>query len=72
MGSFTIVEFRINETRQTGAVGNRTYRVDLHSVRLETEPTGGQKRIHSKFYIHRNSIPNTSNRVTVFNHSNWR
>ena len=35
-----IVDLRINETLQTGAVGNRTYRVGLHSVRLETAPTG--------------------------------
>ena len=35
-----IVDLRINETLQTGAVGNRTYRVGLNAVRLETAPTG--------------------------------
>ena len=35
-----MVDFRINETRQTGAVKNRTYRVGLNSVRLQTAPTG--------------------------------
>ena len=50
VGTF-MVDFRINETRQTGAVGNRTYRVELNAVRSETVPTGEQKclfifRIH--------------------------
>ena len=50
----TMVDFRITETLQTGAVGNRTYRVELNAVRLgnrtyrvelnavrlETAPTG--------------------------------
>ena len=36
-----IVDLRINETRQTGAVENRTYRVEANAVRLETEPTRG-------------------------------
>ena len=49
-----MVDFRITETLQTGAVGNRTYRVELNAVRLgnrtyrvelnavrlETAPTG--------------------------------
>ena len=30
---------RINETRQTGAVANRTYRVGLNAVRLEIAST---------------------------------
>ena len=30
----TIVDLRINEIVQTGAVGNRTYRVGLNAVRL--------------------------------------
>ena len=38
----TMVDLRINETFQTGAVGNRTYRVGLNAVRLETAPTGGK------------------------------
>ena len=37
--SKTRVDLRINETRQTGAVFNRTYRVGLNAVRLETAPT---------------------------------
>ena len=37
-----IVDFRINETLQTGAVGNRTYRVGANAVRSETAPTGGE------------------------------
>ena len=35
-----MVDLRINETLQNGAVGNRTYRVGLNAVRLETAPTG--------------------------------
>ena len=31
-----MVDFRINETRQTGAVGNRTYGIGLNAVRSET------------------------------------
>ncbi len=40
-----MVDLRINETRQTGAVRNRTYRVGLNVVRLELEtaPTGPDK-----------------------------
>ena len=34
---------RINETRQTGAVGNRTYRGGVNAARLETETTAGRK-----------------------------
>ena len=37
-----MVDLTINETRQTGAVGNRTYRVGLNAVRLETAPTGDE------------------------------
>ena len=36
----TMVDLRINETLQTGAVANRTYRVGLNAVRLKTAPTG--------------------------------
>ena len=36
----SIVNLRINETLQTGAVRNRTYRVRLNAGRLKTEPTG--------------------------------
>ena len=38
-----MVDLRINETLQTGAVGNRTYRVGLNAVRSETAPTGGER-----------------------------
>ena len=31
-----MVDLRINETRQTGAVTNRTYRVELNAVRNRT------------------------------------
>jgi hypothetical protein len=31
-----MVDLTINETRQTGAVGNRTYRVGVNAVRLQT------------------------------------
>ena len=41
MLGLSLVDFRINEALQTGAVGNRTYRVGLNAVRLETAPTGG-------------------------------
>ena len=41
-----IVDISINGTRQAGAVGNRTYRIGLHSVRLETAPTGLDKSNH--------------------------
>ena len=34
---------RITETRQTGAVGNRTYRGGVNAARLETETTAGRK-----------------------------
>ena len=37
-----MVDLRINETLQTGAVENRTYRVGLSAVRSETAPTGGE------------------------------
>ena len=44
------MDLRINETRQTGAVGNRTYRVGLNAMRLETEPTGPDKSpIHPRY-----------------------
>ena len=33
-----IVNLRINETLQIGAVGNSAYRVGLNAVRLETAP----------------------------------
>ena len=36
---FIIVDLRINEALQIGAVKNRTYRVGLNSVRVETAPT---------------------------------
>ena len=36
----TMVDLRTNETCQTGAVENRTYRVGLNAVRLKTAPTG--------------------------------
>ena len=39
----TMVDLRINETLQTSAVGNRTYRVGLNAGRSETEPTGPDK-----------------------------
>ena len=42
MLGLSLVDFRINEALQTGAVGNRTYRVGLNAVRLETAPTGGR------------------------------
>ena len=35
-----MVDLRINETLQTGAVRNRTYRVGLNAVRSEAAPTG--------------------------------
>ena len=38
-----IVDVRINETFQTGAVRNRTYRIGVNAVRLETAPTGPDK-----------------------------
>ena len=38
-----IVDFRINETLQIGAVGNSAYRVGLNAVRLQTAPTGWRK-----------------------------
>ena len=46
-----MVDFRINEIRQTGAVKNRTYQVGLNAVRFPTAPTGERKcqfifRIH--------------------------
>ena len=34
-----MVGLRINETLQTGAVGNRTYRVGVNAVRSQTVPT---------------------------------
>ena len=37
-----MVDLIINETLQTGAVGNRTYRVGVNAVRSETVPTGGE------------------------------
>ena len=37
-----IVDLGINEICQTGAVRNRTYRVGVNAVRLETEPTGSE------------------------------
>ena len=39
----TLVDLRINEILSTGAVGNRTYRVGLNAVRLETAPTSPDK-----------------------------
>ena len=43
---FIIVDLSINETLQTGAVGNRTYRAwgkySAYALRLETAPTGGE------------------------------
>ena len=36
-----MVDFRINDILQTGAVANRTYRVGLNAVWLETAPTRG-------------------------------
>ena len=36
------MDLRINETLQTGAVENRTYRVGLDAVRVETTPTGDE------------------------------
>ena len=36
----TIVDLRINETLQIGAVGNSAYRVGLNAVRLQIAPTG--------------------------------
>ena len=36
------MNLRINETLQTGAVANRTYRVGVNAVRLETAPTRGE------------------------------
>ena len=38
-----MVDLRINETLQIGAVRNRTYRLGLNAVRLETAPTGAAK-----------------------------
>jgi hypothetical protein len=38
-----IVDLRINETLQTGAVGNRTYRVGLNAVRLGNRTYRGTK-----------------------------
>ena len=38
-----MVDLRINEILQTGAVKNRTYRVGVSAVRLETVPTGEHK-----------------------------
>jgi len=38
-----IVDFKVNETLQTGAVENRTYRVGLNSVRLKTAPIAPDK-----------------------------
>ena len=37
-----MMDLRINETPQIGAVGNSAYRVGLNAVRLETAPTGGE------------------------------
>ena len=50
---YFIMDLTINETLQTGAVENRTYRVGLNAEPLETAPTGGRKclfifRIHHK------------------------
>ena len=42
--SKTMVDLRINETRQTGAVFNRTYRIGLNAVRLESRYIGRQAR----------------------------
>ena len=39
---YFMVDLRINETLQTGAVFNRTYRVGLEAVRLEAAPTGDE------------------------------
>ena len=36
---------RIKETLQTGAVANRTYRVGVNTVRLQTAPTGGESLV---------------------------
>ena len=38
-----MVDLRINETRQTGAVGHRTYRVGLNAVRLGNRTYRGAK-----------------------------
>ena len=35
-----MVDLRINETRQIGAVENRPYRVGMNAVGLKTAPTG--------------------------------
>ncbi len=40
-----VVDLRINGTRQTGAVSNRTYRVELNAVQVETAPTGSRGNI---------------------------
>ena len=39
---YFIVDLRINETLQTGAVRNRTYRVGLDAGRFLTAPTGDE------------------------------
>ena len=51
-----IVDLRINETLQTGAVENRTYRVGVKAGRLQAAPTGRRKgllifRIHYSFIL---------------------
>ena len=38
-----MVDLRINWTFQTGAVRNRTHRLGLNAVRLETAPAGAAK-----------------------------
>ena len=38
-----MVDLRINETLQIGAVGNSAYRVGLNAVRFSTAPTGPDK-----------------------------
>ena len=38
-----MVDFRITWTLPIGAVGNRTYRIELNAVWLETAPTGPDK-----------------------------
>ena len=53
-----IADLRINETLQTGAVENRTYRVQVNAVRLETAPTGDESvYLFSEFTIMRHAKP---------------